>query len=183
MKMLAVSLVCCAAFMAVPAMAADGPSPPPPGAGLVAGGVVQNFPRPPILSAFRFLHPRVADVLVKELGLSGAQEKQVRDLIDKLDTDTKPRIEAQRTAVEEFVVTLSSKSATQSALEAAADKVTKAETDLVNENIKAFFALRALLTPEQDSLLMKYVGERTQGFRALPPPAAPAQAPRPSETK
>lgn len=183
MKILTVSLVCCVALTAAPAMAADGPPPPPPSASLVAGGVIQNFPRPPILSAFRFLHPRVADALVKELALSGGQEKQVRDLIDKLDSDSKPKIEAQRAAVEAFVVALSSKSTTQSTLEAAADKVTKAETDLLNENIKAFFVLRALLTPEQDSLLMKYVGERTQGFRALPPPAAPAQAPKTAETK
>ncbi len=161
---------------------AGSPTPPPPPPGILGP---QNFPRPSILFAFRFLNPRSIDSMARDLNLSDAQKAQVTQLINKLEETSKPKIQAQHKAVEEFAIALADQSKTESELKAAADKVFKAESDLVTENIKTLNAIRALLTQEQSTAFKKFLEQRTMPYRTsiTLTPAGPPASPSTEVTK
>lgn len=169
------------------ALAAEGearsPVTPPPSAPGILGPL--SFPRPSILFAFRFLHPRAIDSMAKDLNLSDAQKAQVTQLINKLDEISKPKIQAQHKAAEEFAIALADPSKTEAELKAAADKVFKAESDLVVENIKTLNAIRALLTQEQSAAMKKFLEQRTMPYRTsiMPTLAGPPPPPTAESTK
>jgi len=155
---------------------AGSPTTPPPAPSTLGP---MSFPRPSILFAFRFLNPRAVDSMAKELNLSDAQKAQVTELINKLEEASKPKIQAQHKAAEEFAVALADPSKTEAELKAAADKVFKAESDLVAENIKTLNAIRALLTQEQSAAMKKFLEQRTMPYRTsiMPAPAGPPPSP------
>lgn len=186
-RTLLIAALCITAALAQAAMAADAP-PPPPMAPPATGAPVnpQSFPRPCILYAFRFLHPRALDMMVRELNLSDTQKTQVIELIGKLDETSRPLVEAQRKAAEDFAVAMANPSITPQALTAASEKVMKAEQDLMVENIKALYAIKSLLTADQQPQWTRFLEQRTMPYRAPapgpqgpPPPPGQPPAPRP----
>lgn len=185
-----ISLALLVSTAAIAADESPAAQPPPPGAAPAGPGPAamgtpnpRSFPAPGILMAFRFLHPRAAVVLAEQLKLTDDQRTKVADLVEKLDEALNPKVEVQRKAADAFANAMIDSNTTQAAIAAAAEKVMKAELDLISEYTKALQDVRALLTQEQSKLLQQFLERHTMPFRAMrprppadqpPPPSAPA---------
>lgn len=162
---------------------ADEPAPPTPGAPPGAEVKMPVMPAPCIVPTTRILHPRMVDMLSARLNLGEDQKTKISDLLSSADEALTPQIEAQQQAARDFAVAFGKVDTSQADLIAAAEKAMKAETSIVTERIKTLYALRALLTAEQNKtlsdLLEQYTSpwraqgtqSRTAPPRALPPPS------------
>jgi Spy/CpxP family protein refolding chaperone len=130
---------------------------------------------PSILPTLRLIDAQMAPTLGFVLNLTDDQKTKVLDLLTKSDNDQKPKIEAQAKAAQDYIALLGKSDATQTDLLAAADKVLKAESEIMAVRIGALVALRAILTPEQNKKLSDAVAQ--PAHRWLPQPGAPPAPP------
>ena len=157
------------------------PAPAPPGPPTdVTPGPRSESPRPApcILPTLRLINPQMMPTLAAKLNLTDDQKTKVLDLLTKTDKDLKPKIENQIKLAHDYVAVLVNVSATQAELIAAGEKAMKAETDVLTAKIQALFALKGLLTPDQNKLLAGYLDQFAVPWRerpALPAPPAPAK--------
>ncbi len=166
------------------------PAPPAPGAAPTALQVLvnpQSLPAPCPLYIFRFMQPRGADILARELKLTDEQKSKVAEVLTKFSEDLQPKVTAQRSAGAEFAAAVANPESTPAAITAAADKVMKAELDIVSEDAKTLQTLRGMLTPEQAELFRVFLDRYGATYRPrtatapMPaPPAAPARAAEPA---
>lgn len=140
-------------------------SPPPP-----TMQPRSDIPRPVpcILPTLRLINP-----LSSRLSLTDDQKTKVTDLLSKADADLKSKIESQAKIANDYITVLINTSATQADLTAAAEKAMKAETDVLMQRIQTLFALRALLTPEQNKQLSDYLAQATIPWSDRPHMSSP----------
>jgi Spy/CpxP family protein refolding chaperone len=137
---------------------------------------------PCILPTLRLVNPQMMQTLSMRLSLTDDQKSKVADLLDKADKEIKPKIEAQIKAGQDYVAQLTKPTVTQAELTAVADKAMKAETDVLMARINTLFALKALLTPDQNKLLADRLAQYSypwrEGGRPMPNPTPnPVSAP------
>lgn len=144
------------------------------------------LPRLCLLQSMRFLSPVTLPSLGARLSLTDEQKTKINDLLAKADETLKPLVETQRQAAENFAVAMAKPETDQAALLAAADKAMKAEAAIMNERVKTFGELKALLDDKQKAELSKYLEHTRTWWRASgspgqvpmtlpapPPPVAP----------
>lgn len=151
---------------------------------------------PCILPTLKLMNSQMMQTLSLRLNLTDDQKTKVADLLDKADKDIKPKIEAQIKAGQDYIAQLTNTSTTQAELTMAADKAMKAESDVLMARIGTLFALRGLLTVDQNKQLSDRLTISTYPWReggqvpgppmpgAMPkraPATAPATAPAPAK--
>ena len=155
--------------------------PAPPAPPQLPSRIETLRPVPCILPTLRLISP-----LSGRLNLTEDQRTKVTELLTKADADLKPKIENQIKVAADYVKVLVNTDATQAELVAAANNSMKAETDVLMARIQTLFAMRALLTPDQNKQLSEYLaqatipwsdrahvlGGRPQTTVPTPPPAA-----------
>lgn len=142
------------------------------------------MPAPCIVPATRVLHPRMVDMLAARLSLTEDQQKKIADLLTRVEEDMAPVIEAQQAAARDFVIAFGNPDTSQADLVAAAEKAMKAELAIMTERIKTLYALRALLTPEQNKSFSELLEQYTSPWRAQgaqPRVVPPRPTPPPGE--
>lgn len=181
MKRLLISLMfialITAAAVAVVAQEAPPPAPvvPRPAVSPASG---MSYPAPCILTAMRLVHPGWIATLNDRLKLTTEQMAKVNSLLSKAEEDSKPLVQAQRAAAEEFVVVLAKPNATEAEITAAAKKTMDAETALISAKAKTLVEIRSLLTEEQKKVFTEMLEQYTSNWRPRPA-ARPAGAPVP----
>ena len=181
--LIAVLILVGTAALAQGAASQPGAAPAPP--------QLMLMPRPSALQAMRLLSPQMAPYLAKRLNLSDTQKTQITDLLTKAENALKPKIEAQRKAIQEFVVAMADGGTTEALLTAAAEKTSKAELAIVAEKIKTLIQIRDILSDQQKAEFNKYVADRTMLWRTegaspfggtpVSPPAPPAPEATPDQ--
>lgn len=141
---------------------------------------------PCILPTLRIVSPQMIQTLSMRLSLTEDQKTKVSDLLNKAEKDIKPKVEAQVKAGQDYVAELAKPEVTQAQLTAAADKALKAEAEVMTMRISALFALKSLLTADQNKLLADRLAAYSfawrEGGRPAPGPTpAPAPAPAPAK--
>lgn len=134
-------------------------------------------PVPCILPTLKIISAQMMPLLSARLNLTEDQKGKVLELLTKLDSDLKPKIENQNKAARDYIALLTNPNAAQAELAAAGDKVLKAESEVLKTRIGGLFALRALLTADQNKLLTDYLDNSTKPWRdQSSPPGPPAPA-------
>lgn len=143
---------------------------------------------PCVLPSFNVLQPRMMDMLSRRLELTDAEKPKVEDLLKKSEEAIIPLVQEQQKAAQAFAAALTGENVTQAELQAAGDRVMKAETAVLNARIKTLFDLRAILTPEQNKQLNEMLSRYTSVWRTGPggpgspgAPGAPGDRRQPSE--
>ncbi len=135
-------------------------------------------PYPCVSGTMRLLQPHTVSMLAVRLKLTDQQKTEVTNLLTKAQEDMAGKIDTQRKTATGFVLALAKEDVTAAALESAADKAMKAETELFRAKIKTLFAVKSKLTLEQNkelALLLKLYtkawqpsGMRTGGLPGRP---------------
>jgi Spy/CpxP family protein refolding chaperone len=137
-------------------------------------------PAPCILPTLKLVNLQIVQTLSARLNLTEDQKTKITDLLTKADKDLKPKIENQVKLTRDYIAVLTNPGATQSELAAAAEKVMKAESELLMARIGALFGLKGLLTADQNKQLADYLEQSTRAYREtmrVPVPPEPASAP------
>lgn len=137
-------------------------------------------PAPCILPTLKIVSAQMMPLLAARLDMNEDQKGKVLELLTKLDSDIKPKIEYQNKAAREYIAMLTNSAASQAELAAAGDKVLRAESEVLRARIGGLFALRALLNPDQNKLLTEYLENSTKPWRdqsGPPGPPAPTAPP------
>jgi len=143
-------------------------------------------PAPCILPTLRLINPQMVQIMSVSLSLTDDQKTKLTALLDSSDKVLKPKIEAQVKAGQDYVAQLTKIGATQAELAAAADKAMKAETDVMMAKIETLFAVRGLLTPDQNEQLSKRLAQYMRpwwGGMEAPGPPMPGRALAPAPAK
>jgi len=132
-----------------------------------------------ILPTLKIVSAQMMPMLAARLNLTEDEKAKVLDVLTKFDKDIKPKIENQIKLARDFTAVLVNPNATQAELAAAADKVMKAESEVLTARIQGLFALKALLTAEQNKQLAEFLDQFAKPWREQstppPPPAPPAK--------
>jgi len=137
-------------------------------------------PAPCILPTLKLVNLQTVQTLSARLSLTEDQKTKITDLLTKADKDLKPKIENQIKLSRDYIAVLTNAGATQSELTAAAEKVMKAESEVLMARIGALFGLKGLLTADQNKQLAEYLELSTRAYREttrVPAPPEPASAP------
>ena len=141
---------------------------------------------PCILPTLRLINPQMVQILSASLSLTDDQKTKLTALLESSGKALKPKIEAQVKAGQDYVAVLTKNGATQAELAAAADKAMKAETDILMAKIGTLFAVRTLLTADQNEQFSKRLAQSMrpwQGGGRAPGPPMPRRAPAPAPEK
>ena len=163
---------------ATPAPAAE--PPPPPVTPPITPGVAARPSQTAncVVPTLRVISARMVQTLAIKLQLSEVDKAKVLNLLTKSEEDSAALFEAQRKAAEDYAIALTKDTTTQAELLAAAEKATKAEGEVLNLKIKTLFALRAKLTPEQNTALTALLKQNAmmwlpREMRMMPPLPVP----------
>lgn len=183
---IALVTVACAAI----AQGAAAPPAPP------AGGAPPTGPRgemlrpvPCIVPTLRLINPQALAMLSARLNLTEDQKTRIGDMLTKADADIKPKLEAQGKSASEYATLLGDPGVAQAKLTAAAEKTMKAESDVLLARVQTLFALKALLTPEQNKQFSEFLSQSTMPWRdgprnrETPPSNAPPTVTAPGQAK
>jgi len=133
-------------------------------------------PVPCILPTLKIVSAQMMPLLAARLNMNEEQKAKVLELLTKLDSDIKPKIENQNKAARDYIAMLTNPNAAQAELAAVGDKVMRAESEVLRARIGGLFALRALLNPDQNKLLTEYLDNSTKPWRQQSgPPGPPAR--------
>jgi Spy/CpxP family protein refolding chaperone len=136
-------------------------------------------PVPCILPTLKSISLQMMPMLAARLKLTEDEKTKALDLLTKLDNDIKPKIENQNKSARDYTTVLVNPNTTQAELTAAADKVMKAEADVLTARIGGLFALKALLTADQNKQLAEFLDQTTRPWREQSAPPAPPAPPTP----
>ncbi|MDH7601252.1 MAG: Spy/CpxP family protein refolding chaperone [Armatimonadota bacterium] len=136
-----------------------------------AAPTVRLEPSPCALMALRFIRQAAIPRLTKDLNLTDDQVNKITDILRQTEEAMKPKIEQQRQATKEFVLALADPASDEKKLNAAFEKVSKAECELAAESIKALIAIKNLLSQEQKAALSKILESRTRPWQGITVPS------------
>ncbi len=141
-------------------------------------------PAPCILPTLKIISAQMMPMLGARLNMTEDEKTKVLDLLTKLDNDIKPKIENQIKAARDYIAVLTNPNATQAELAAGGDKAMKAESEVLQARISGLFALKALLTPDQNKLLAELLQQSTRPWQEqATPPGPPPPPPPPPKAK
>ncbi len=138
-----------------------------------ASPVARLEPSPCALMALRFVRQAAVPRLTKDLSLTDEQVNKITEILRQTEEAMKPKIDQQRQATKEFVLALANPATDERQLNAAFEKVSKTESAIAEELVKALVAIKSLLTEEQKTALSKLLESRTRPWQGvtIPSPA------------
>ena len=180
MKRTTIALILIAVLTAL-AGAALAQAPPEPPEKMAGSRHETVRPAACILSTLKIVSAQMMPMLAARLNLTEDDKAKVLDVLTKADKDIKPKIENQIKLARDYTAVLVNPNAKQTELAAAADLVMKAESEVLTARIQGLFALKALLTAEQNKQLAEYMDQFARPWRERPtPPAPPAPSAAPA---